>query len=76
MPSAYLLAKDHVEQARAIIANEVWYDREVDSLLARTISQLVKLDHKVHEHVPPVETHTGMPKVPQGPNAILPWLDP
>ncbi|WP_404406090.1 hypothetical protein [Pelagibacterium halotolerans] len=44
MPSAYILAKDKLEQARAMMANEVWRDDQVDHMLNIAIARLIDLD--------------------------------
>lgn len=47
MPSAYLLAKDHIEQARAILSSEVWHDDEASHLLDCLADRLVELDSRL-----------------------------
>ena len=72
MPSAYLLAKDHVEQARAVLANEVWFDAEIDQLFDVALARLSALDARVFE---------GPVRPPRGAHMrrsarLMPWLDP
>lgn len=76
MPSAYTLAKDQIEQARAILANEVWYDPEVDNLFELALFRLRELEASLgdlpHDHVRPVA-----PSPLQGPARLrlMPWLE-
>lgn len=76
MPSAYLLAKDHIEQARAMLANEVWFDAEMDHLFEVALARLNELDAKVFDD--PVEMPTSLHERPRAPvrTRLMPWLDP
>lgn len=73
MPSAYILAKDHIEQARAMLANEVWFDAEIDHLFDVALARLDTLDEKVFDD--PVEVPSGRPELPLRAR-VMPWLDP
>lgn len=77
MPSAYILAKDQVEQARAILANEVWFDAQLDHLFELALVRLAQLQDVV-EVPAPLHPHTiSMPNAARGPRArLMPWLDP
>lgn len=44
MPSAFVLAKDNLQQARSILSNEIWFDREVDFLIDLAIARLWQLE--------------------------------
>lgn len=44
MPSAYVLAKDYLQQAQAILSNEVWKDEQVDTLITVAIARLHDLE--------------------------------
>jgi len=76
MPSAYILAKDHIEQARAMLAGEVWFDSGLDQLFAMALTRLDELDAKVFDDpvVRPFSTavRPGLP--PR--SRLMPWLDP
>ncbi len=50
MPSAYLLARDRLEQARAILANEVWFDTRLDDLLKLGLLRLYELEYDLHAY--------------------------
>jgi hypothetical protein len=72
MPTAYLLAKDRIEQARVMLANEVWYDPGVDRLLGVALARLDELNARLSDDMPrtaqtPIE---GSPRV-----RLMPWLD-
>lgn len=73
MPSAYLLAKDHIEQARAMLANEVWFDAEMDRLLDVALNRLNALDAKVYDD--PVTPLRSKPQLRRRAR-MMPWLDP
>ncbi|WMT91466.1 hypothetical protein [Pelagibacterium sp. H642] len=73
MPSAYLLAKDHIEQARAMLANEVWFDPEMDHLFDVALARLNALDAKIYDdNVTPLPRRPG----PRRRARMMPWLDP
>ena len=72
MPSAYLLAKDQIEQARAILANEVWFDAELDHLFVLAQTRLAELERKIDA---PVGAAAPV-KFPAPPRArLMPWLN-
>ena len=72
MPTAYLLAKDRIEQARAMLANEVWYDAGMDHLLDVALARLDELDAKLAEN--PTRTPPRQPDV--SPRIrLMPWLE-
>lgn len=73
MPSAYILAKDHIEQARAMLANEVWFDAEMDQLLEIALAQLTTLDAKVYDD--PASSEKVRPLLRRRAR-MMPWLDP
>ena len=73
MPSAYLLAKDHVEQARAMLANEVWFDAEIDQLFDAALARLGALDARVFDG-PTVRNPRGAHMRRSA--RLMPWLDP
>ncbi|WP_196259457.1 hypothetical protein [Pelagibacterium limicola] len=70
MASAYLLAKDKLEQARAILMAEAWFDPEADHLFELAIRRLIELDNLAS---------TGLvgprPERPHNALALMPWLD-
>ncbi|HCO54715.1 hypothetical protein V6617_14385 [Pelagibacterium nitratireducens] len=72
MPTAYLLAKDRIEQARAMLANEVWYDAGMDHLLEVALARLDELDARLTEDPPrtPPRQPEGSPRV-----RLMPWLE-
>lgn len=74
MPSAYVLAKDNLEQARAILSNEVWHDSEVEYLLDLAIARLVALERHIVDVVP----HPQQGRIPARTmrQRSMPWLDP
>lgn len=76
MPSAYILAKDHIQQARAVLSNEVWFDAEMDHLFGVALARLDDLDAKVFDD--PVVTPLSLPKRPgcASRTRLMPWLDP
>lgn len=77
MPSAYVLAKDQIEQARAMLSNEVWHDAEIEALLERTIARLIELDRRVYEYAPPPPRRPDIaPGIPVPPESVLLWGDP
>lgn len=72
MPSAYLLAKDQIEQARAILANEVWFDAELDHLFVLAQTKLAELERAIND---PVRADAPL-KFPAPPRArLMPWLN-
>lgn len=74
MPSAYLLARDQIEQARAILANEIWFDIEVDRLFELAQARLAELDRSLDV---PSEPHELLqfPAMPTSPRTrLMPWL--
>lgn len=74
MPSAYLLAKDQIEQARAILANEVWFDIEVDRLFELAQARLAELERSMGISTQPHEL-LQMPAMPARSRArLMPWL--
>lgn len=74
MPSAYVLAKDNLEQARAILANEVWHDSEVEYLLELAITRLAALERHIVDVVPHPQ-HGRLPARTMR-QRNMPWLDP
>lgn len=76
MPSAYILAKDHIQQARAVLASEVWFDAEIDRLFAIALARLDTLDAKVFDE-PATRPFTPLnrPELPPR-SRLMPWLDP
>lgn len=78
MPSAYLLAKDQIEQARAILANEVWFDPQVDHLFELALYRLQELEATTMASAPlrPVSTSRPLPSERQARLRFMPWLDP
>ena len=72
MPTAYLLAKDRIEQARAMLANEVWYDAGMDHLLDIALARLDELDARLSADTPRItpQPPEGSPRV-----SLMPWLD-
>lgn len=76
MPSAYLLAKDQIEQARAILANEVWFDIEVDRLFELAQARLAELDRSMGLSAAPHDL-LKFPATPASPRTrLMPWLKP
>ena len=75
MPSAYVLAKDHIEQARAMLSSEVWYDEKIESVLDQAVERLVELDRRVYEYAPPEEKKQIRPELPPMPAPVLLWRD-
>lgn len=75
MPSAYILAKDHIEQARAMLANEVWFDAEMDNLFDVALARLDDLDRKVFDDsvVTPLKPPARPDVSPR--HRLMPWLD-
>jgi len=49
MPSAYILACDKVEQAKAMLQSEIWGDEEASRLATALIERLSELDKRVIE---------------------------
>ncbi|WP_127144833.1 hypothetical protein [Pelagibacterium montanilacus] len=49
MPSAYVLAKDHLEQARAILASDVWHDDELAQIIERAVGRLDDLERRLFD---------------------------
>lgn len=72
MPSAYLVARDNIEQVRAILANDAWFDAQVEHLLVLAISRLQELDHMV---ALTGEPYPGAPSRDQR-RRQMPWLNP
>ncbi|WP_421952862.1 hypothetical protein [Pelagibacterium sp.] len=72
MPTAYLLAKDRIEQARAMLANEVWYDAGMDHLLGIAVARLDELDAELSD-----DTSKIAPKFSEASPRVrlMPWLD-
>lgn len=70
MASVYMLAKDKLEQVRAVLAADAVYDAEADHLLALTIRRLGELDDLAVTGLAPeprdVHRHN---------HALMPWLD-
>lgn len=75
MPSAYVLAKDHIEQARAMLSSEVWYDEKIESILDQAVARLAELDRRVYEYAPPEEKKHIRPDLPPMPAPVLLWRD-
>lgn len=75
MPTAYVLAKDHIEQARAMLSSEVWYDGEIETILDSAIAKLIELDRRVYEYVPPTQKSQIRPDLPPMPAPVLLWRD-
>lgn len=73
MPSAYLLARDNLEQARAILANDVWFDTRIDHLLDLAISRLLELDATIAD--PKIHTRETCPVPANIRHRKMPWLD-
>lgn len=77
MPSAYILAKDQIEQARAMLANEVWFDPQLDHLFEVALFRLDELQDVVDAPVPLHPRSAVMPNAARGPRTrLMPWLDP
>lgn len=75
MPSAYLLAKDQIEQARAILANEVWFDPELDNLFELALFRLGELEGSLHDTG--LELTKPTPLEPRRTRSrMMPWLAP
>ncbi|MAN77658.1 hypothetical protein OF122_16310 [Pelagibacterium flavum] len=72
MPTAYLLAKDRIEQARAMLANEVWFDAGMDHLLSVALARLDELDAGLSDDAPKVVPNPSQasPRI-----RLMPWLD-
>lgn len=75
MPTAYVLAKDHIEQARAMLSSEVWYDGEIETILGNAVAKLIELDRRIHEYVPPTPKKQIRPDLPPMPAPMLLWRD-
>lgn len=73
MPSAYLLARDNLEQARAILANDVWFDTKLDHLLDLAVSRLLELDSTMAD--PKIHTLETRPVPTNIRHRKMPWLD-
>lgn len=50
MPSAYILARDKIEQAKAMLESEIWRDETVSRLATALIARLSELDKRVIEN--------------------------
>lgn len=50
MPSAYILARDKIEQAKAMLESEIWRDETVSRLATALIARLSELDKQVIEN--------------------------
>ncbi len=50
MPSAYILARDKIEQAKAMLDSEIWRDETVSGLATALIARLSELDKRVIEN--------------------------
>jgi hypothetical protein len=71
MPSAYVLAKDSLQQAQAILSNEVWQDDQVDHLLGLAIARLLELEHQHLE-----EDFSRAPTMNRvDPHGKVPWFN-
>ncbi|MCD7059167.1 hypothetical protein [Pelagibacterium xiamenense] len=68
MPSAYILAKDKLEQARALMANEVWQDDQIDRVLDIAIARLIDLDRSLIDGNLHCASHAG-----QRPLDVITW---
>ena len=76
MPSAYTLAKDQIQQARAMLANEVWFDTELDHMFEIALMRLEELDFALDEYQEPARD-AAIPMAPRAPRVrMMPWLDP
>lgn len=73
MTSAYLHARDMIQQARTILTNDAWFDSEVDRLLDRAIIRLAELDDKRGREVLAPLRPAGSRRIRRG---LMPWLDP
>jgi len=72
MPSAYLLARDNLEQARAILANDVWFDTKLDQLLDLAVSRLQELDAAIADpKIHTLETRRAPTNIR---HSKMPWL--
>lgn len=72
MTSAYLHARDMIEQARAILANEAWFDPDVDRLLDRTMNRLAQLEARAHGGALAPMRPVSTSQLRRG---MMPWLD-
>ncbi|WP_417579895.1 hypothetical protein [Pelagibacterium sp.] len=72
MPTAYLLAKDRIEQARVMLANDVWFDADMDRLLGVAIARLDDLDARLSDDV---VIMTPKPSEVSARMRLMPWLD-
>lgn len=75
MPSAYLLARDQIEQARAMLTNEIWYDPETDHLFELALNRLDALDAALARETGLAPGATRMPQGRKPRTRLMPWLD-
>ncbi|HWJ89130.1 MAG TPA: hypothetical protein VNS12_13765 [Pelagibacterium sp.] len=73
MPSAYILAKDRIQQARAMLANDIWFDAVTDHLFEVALARLDELDAGVFDDAGK-RPETLRPAMPARVR-LMPWLD-
>lgn len=57
MPSAYLLAHRKVEEGRAVLASEIWFDAELNRYFSLLLARLELLETEVTDAVVLVPRH-------------------
>lgn len=67
MPSAYLLARDKVEQSRVMLSSDLWFDAELDHYFSLLLERLQLLDAKT------IETNSGPPS-PEAGKKVIPLV--
>ncbi len=72
MPTAYLLAKDRIEQARAMLAKRGLVRCRDDHLLSVALARLDELDAGLSDDAPKVVPNPSQasPRI-----RLMPWLD-
>lgn len=73
MPSAYTLARDKLEQARALLANEVWRDDQIDRVLDIAIARLIALDASLLDCTPHRTSHASRDEGAHQPIDMIAW---
>lgn len=70
MASVYILAKDKLEQVRAMLSTSAYYDSEADHLVDLAMRRMVELDNLVSTGLAPDRN-----RPPHKAHMLMPWLD-
>ncbi len=70
MASVYILAKDKLEQIRAMLGSGGFYDAEADHLISLAVRRMTELDNLASTGLAPPPAGK-----PHNAHILMPWLD-